>query len=1320
MGWKAPRMPKALRRVGLALGVLAALLFLGFAATSSPWFQRMLERRVVQNLESMTGGPVEVQYFRFRPLVLQIILRGLVVHGHQLPGESPFLTGRAIVIRIRPLSLLRWKLLLSSLDWDTVDIHLYSRPDGSTNLGEVPAQDGNPVHELMNLEIGRLSLVRTQITWDKASLPLDLDAQNAAILLRHDAARGYLGSLSTSGVQIKLRSRTLPPVSFAAQFHFSGEGLEVSPMIWQVAGMRGQSAVTLTNWYTRQIQGSFRAEGGVAELAHALGIRAIQGGTLKVDGSVASQPGEFSAQGRLQARQVSLETSAIRLAGLDLSTAYSANAQRLEFPNVTASALGGSLQGRMEVSLQGSSPRFSLRASIRDLLLDAVLHSFTAAPQALQRLRPASLIGGTLEISENDPSQNLRSRFDLELQPSGDVQPGMLPVGGVVRGTITLAPGFSLQLQEAHLTTPHSELAAQGRLDSRENSLSLQASTSDFEEWRPAVESFGKAAEPLPLKLHSQATFHGQLTGTLTHPEIGGQFNVGQFEYRGWAWDGLSAELHASPEILEVPRANIRRAPSSVSLAGSLPLADWHPAPEGSLHLTARADHTPLEGLMAAVDVTYPLSGYASGYLNVEGPFSGLSGRGTVELDKVVLANEHIDSVSARLRVAAPHWYVEGIQLAKGSGRMTGRVRVDPSTRHFQGELHGKQFALTEFNHLTQTENGNRPTAWGGAVAFDVTGEGAPDNLALAGTWNLQGLSLNGTKVGDFHGQIDGTGKEFHLKGRMEGPGGELHFAGNGRSEGEWPLELSGEFSDFHAEPWLRAFFKKGFDAQVTAGGTLSARGPLKDPGRLEAGTQIRDLEIKFPSLTWKNDGPLELHYADHRLTARQFRLRGPATDLVVEGSINLAKTAQLSLSAQGMADATFLNLFDPELQASGKSQLSLRATGDPRHPLLHGTLSVQDVNLGYANLPLRLTGLQGEIALEGDRATAKSLHATSGGGTVTITGFATLGDPMRFNVRIELSQVRARYPEDFTSVLDGNLRLVGSPAHAQLGGELTVRQMFASENFNWLAWIGEAAGAGAVKPPGIASPYAARVRLNIQVGAAPAVRLEARDLRLVADIDLRLQGTLANPVEVGTVQLLSGEAVFRGNRYRINRGDISMTNPFRTQPVIDLEAQTRIQRYDLTVTVTGPVDRLRLSYRSDPPLPTVDIVSLLAFGYARQQEEMSTSATRPVSTVGASALLSEALSTQVSSRIQRLFGVSRIKIDPNVGALAGATGGARITVEQQVTRDFTLTYVTTTSSSQQRIIQFEWNLSDRISLLGARDQNGVFGVELRLRQRFK
>jgi len=199
-----------------------------------------------------------------------------------------------------------------------------------------------------------------------------------------------------------------------------------------------------------------------------------------------------------------------------------------------------------------------------------------------------------------------------------------------------------------------------------------------------------------------------------------------------------------------------------------------------------------------------------------------------------------------------------------------------------------------------------------------------------------------------------------------------------------------------------------------------------------------------------------------------------------------------------------------------------------------------------------------------------------------------------------------------------------------------------------------------------------------------------------------------------GTVGTFAGS----GNRYRLSRGEISMTNPFRTQRLLSLEAQTRVQRYDLTLDFSGPLERLKIAYRSDPPLPAEDILSLLAFGYSRQ-EERSTAPAAPVPTRGASALLSEALSSQLSGRIQRLFGVSRIKIEPNVGGFR-STGGARVTVEQQVTREFTMTYVTTTSSSEQRLIQFEWALSDNISLLGARDQNGIFGLELKLRQRFK
>jgi len=169
----------------------------------------------------------------------------------------------------------------------------------------------------------------------------------------------------------------------------------------------------------------------------------------------------------------------------------------------------------------------------------------------------------------------------------------------------------------------------------------------------------------------------------------------------------------------------------------------------------------------------------------------------------------------------------------------------------------------------------------------------------------------------------------------------------------------------------------------------------------------------------------------------------------------------------------------------------------------------------------------------------------------------------------------------------------------------------------------------------------------------------------------------------------------------------------------VDMEAQTRIQDYDLTLDISGPAERTRISYRSDPPLRTEEILSLLALGYTREEQGLASANTRPFGSLGASALLSQALSSQTSGRLQRLFGVSRIKIDPNIsGPLA--SGGPRVTIEEQVARDFTITYSQNTSGTQQRVVQINWDLSDRVSLIGDRDQNGVFGLELRFRHRFK
>jgi translocation and assembly module TamB len=107
----------------------------------------------------------------------------------------------------------------------------------------------------------------------------------------------------------------------------------------------------------------------------------------------------------------------------------------------------------------------------------------------------------------------------------------------------------------------------------------------------------------------------------------------------------------------------------------------------------------------------------------------------------------------------------------------------------------------------------------------------------------------------------------------------------------------------------------------------------------------------------------------------------------------------------------------------------------------------------------------------------------------------------------------------------------------------------------------------------------------------------------------------------------------------------------------------------------------------------------------------------------GATALLSEAISSQLGGRMERLFGITRFRVDPGLAGFGTTNSsqnvGARVTVEQQVTRDLTVTYVSNVSSSQQQVIQVEYNLNRNISIVGLRDQNGTFGVDIKFKKRF-
>src|SRR5262249_33474841 len=147
----------------------------------------------------------------------------------------------------------------------------------------------------------------------------------------------------------------------------------------------------------------------------------------------------------------------------------------------------------------------------------------------------------------------------------------------------------------------------------------------------------------------------------------------------------------------------------------------------------------------------------------------------------------------------------------------------------------------------------------------------------------------------------------------------------------------------------------------------------------------------------------------------------------------------------------------------------------------------------------------------------------------------------------------------------------------------------------------------------------------------------------------------------------------FNSTKYHLERGDIMFTNPIRIEPIMNIEASARVRDYDITLGLHGPIDRLSTTYRSEPPLPEPDIIALLAFGRTREEAALNPQPTGNFTETASNAILGQALNNVVSSRVQKLFGVSRIKIDPSVGT-ATSNPSARITIEQQISNKLTLT----------------------------------------------
>jgi translocation and assembly module TamB len=386
--------------------------------------------------------------------------------------------------------------------------------------------------------------------------------------------------------------------------------------------------------------------------------------------------------------------------------------------------------------------------------------------------------------------------------------------------------------------------------------------------------------------------------------------------------------------------------------------------------------------------------------------------------------------------------------------------------------------------------------------------------------------------------------------------------------------------------------------------------------------------------------------------------------------------------------------------------------------------MQLQSASLFLRDFPNGVDQANGSILFDRNRATVQNLTAVTGGGNVafesgSFVGFR--GTALVYSLRATAQNVRYRSPDGVSVTVSGDLNLIGTSENSVLSGTVTVDRA----SFNPRTDVGSLL-ASTDKPVSLsAAPneYLRGAQFDVNVVSSRSLEVQTSLTRNIqADANLHLRGTPEQPVFLGNVTVNAGEIEFFGNKYTINRGEINFYNPAKIEPIIDMDLETHVRGIVVDIRFAGPLNKLNFSYRSDPPLETNDIIALLAVGRTPSAAGPLASAQTVQSTsylaTGSNALLGQAIAP-ASGRLQRFFGVSHIKIDPQLTDITSIPQ-ARLTLEQQISTVVTVTYITNLAVTNQQIVRVQWDLNRQWSVVALRDENGAFSVDFQYRKRFK
>lgn len=1034
-----------------------------------------------------------------------------------------------------------------------------------------------------------------------------------------------------------------------------------------------------------------------------------------------------------------------------------ATSDQIQLNNFVAEALDGRASGNATISLRkNGASHVNADFNNFDLAGLITIVSGRAVPIASKATGKADLAFTGSDLTHANGTVN--AQFNGSVSAGSDVAP--------LNGEIALtASQGQFQIQRATLRTPATTLTASGQFAIAQptSNLRVDLASTDAAELQRLLITSGAIPEleeqfrTYNLDLGGRLAFNGTLTGALQDPIVNGHAELASLIVNQRDVGSLSANLASNGVETRVSDGRlVQTGGGSAQFSLVIPRTGTD-----NISIDAKLDRfggpiaLPFKtGLANELTIDAPISGE----VHVAGLTKNMNGTADVRFGAGTIAGEPVQSGSLRATFAGSSVNVEKADLNLDAGHLVATAKIDTATQAFEVQASGDRIQLERL--ATLINNPNLPKLGGTATIASLKASGVL-NAKDFSSYNIEfnAESNNATLDGRAAGTVKLVGQTQNRKLNVTftstglfGDTPQLITAQVDLANEKLPASVESTFNDADLSQLFKILLANTRDPnQVAPEINVSGRasGQLKLSGNLMTendqgeevlswrgltGTAtISSLAINIPDFSLTNEGPMVVELRPTELIFHDSRLTGNQTNVTLGGSIATQPGGRNTLAINGRVNLRILNLQSPDILSSGVAVLNVTVGGTYENTRVTGRASVTgaSVSIYLGDQRVALSNLNGAILFNAKQAQIEKLEGTIGGGKVSATGGAQLSglSISQFLLNVHGERITLTYPADFRSTVNLDLELRGS-LEAQgrqfiRGGVEVIRTEY-TKDIN-LAELINQRGPVSIEEGGEFkfADTANFDKLRVEGRNALIMRNNLGDL--VGSISLTLDGPVKSPVVEGRVTATRGTLNFRNNPYEITRGLVYLPARYGADPVLNIEAQSVIRGYRVTARIEGPLTHPTTTVGSEPALPQADVVSLILSGTLASTDSNASVLAQSGLGTAASLLTDALINAPISRATNKLFGLSRLEINPVIGSNTGAPT-ARLTAARQITKDMTVTYSTNLASDQAQVLAVEYRVSNRISFVAQYEQgsnrnlstrNNNYSFEIRFRKRF-